>query len=189
MKAGSIQLQFAATKPWWRTPRPEPYPPRSWRYQVQRPRRSDGSRHPLSVAADLRSSLHYSSPFPSASTPSLASVTGPIRPDRMCCPANHGRRLHCRRSGPPSSPGPVPPAGSGDPAIMDLDRAKALIYLNEFDAGANLIATTLARLPVDHRTGIFLTLAARALDAVPAQARRRPASRECAGLLDTLSIS
>jgi tetratricopeptide (TPR) repeat protein len=79
-----------------------------------------------------------------------------------------------------------PPQAVGDTAIMNLDRATALINSNEVDAGANLIATTLSNLPADHQTGIFLTLATRAYDATPVPARKLPAPRACMELLDAL---
>jgi hypothetical protein len=55
------------------------------------------------------------------------------------------------------------------------------------EAGAKLITATLLNLPADHQTGIFLTLGARAFETIPVAARRLPASRECAELLDSMS--
>src|SRR5690606_11884608 len=80
-----------------------------------------------------------------------------------------------------------PPQVVGDPTIMDFDRATALINSGEFEAGAGLIASTLSKLPADHQGGIFLSLATRAFDAIPARARRLPAPRACADLLDGLT--
>lgn len=80
-----------------------------------------------------------------------------------------------------------PPQVVGDPAIMSLDRAAALIDMREFDTGAHLIMTTLSSLPADHQIGIFLSLANRAFAAIPIAARKLPGPRACAELLDTMS--
>jgi hypothetical protein len=80
-----------------------------------------------------------------------------------------------------------PPLALGDPAIMKFDQASALIGMNEPEPGADLIAATLSRLPDDHRTGIFLSVATRSFNTIPLAARRLPAPRACAELLDALS--
>ncbi|MFV2084993.1 hypothetical protein [Micromonospora sp. LOL_021] len=77
----------------------------------------------------------------------------------------------------------------GDPAIMSLDRAMALIETNEPEAGSQLIVETLSSLPVSHRQGIFLSLANRVFAATPIAARNLPGPRECAELLDGMSNS
>lgn len=77
----------------------------------------------------------------------------------------------------------------GDPAIMNLDRATALIDTKDAEAGAQLIIATLSGLPANHQTGIFLSLANRVFAAIPIAARGLPAPRECAELLDTMSSS
>lgn len=75
----------------------------------------------------------------------------------------------------------------GDPAIMSLDRALALIDTKEIEAGAQLIITTLSSLPVDHQTGIFLSLANSVFSSIPIAERGRSGPRECAELLDSMS--
>jgi hypothetical protein len=75
----------------------------------------------------------------------------------------------------------------GDPAIMSLDQANALIGTKDYETGAELIVETLSGLPADHQTGVFLAVAARAFGAVPAAALRLPAARACAELLDEMT--
>lgn len=67
----------------------------------------------------------------------------------------------------------------GDPALIYFDRAIGLVRGQQLDAGCALATRTLAELPAEHRTDIFVRAAKRVLAMVPAEQRSRPAVVEC----------
>jgi hypothetical protein len=75
----------------------------------------------------------------------------------------------------------------GDRALILLDRAAALVALNEIDAGASLVVDTLARLPAAHRARIFLDKARAVIESVPPQHRGLPAVRDSRDALAQLA--
>src|SRR5919202_340297 len=75
----------------------------------------------------------------------------------------------------------------GDRALILLDRAAALVALNEIDAGASLVVDTLARLPAAHRARIFLDKARAVVESVPPQHRGLPAIRDSRDALAQLA--
>jgi hypothetical protein len=75
----------------------------------------------------------------------------------------------------------------GDPTLIALDRATALIATNEVDAGATLVVNTVTTLPTAHRTRLFLDAAGKVIDRVAPRHRSRPTVRACREALAGLS--
>lgn len=67
----------------------------------------------------------------------------------------------------------------GDPAIVQLDRALCLVRKSEIDAGCELAAETILKLPTEHRAKIFLRYGNRVLTAVPEKYSTTQAVAHC----------
>jgi transcriptional regulator with XRE-family HTH domain len=77
----------------------------------------------------------------------------------------------------------------GDPTLIYLDRAAALIGTRQPEDAAELVIATMLSLPPPHRSRIFVSAAGAVINAVAPAARRLPAVRACRDVLTELQGS